>query len=109
MVTTENIRFWAFVREPRKLNDSVSLCDGKPVKQWLEMKFSSGCNFGVDNLKQGFYKEGGWCFDLRPFMKKYIYTNFGEIHSGYAPSVKALRSANRLTRSERVSLAPKGF
>lgn len=109
MKTTENIEFWAFVDEPAELSDSVSLCKGKSVKEWLEMKFSSGCSFGIDNLKSGFYKIGGWCFDLRPFMKKYIFTDYGSIRRAYAPSVKGLRSANYLRRSERVSLAPKGF
>ena len=49
MKTTENIEFWAFVSEPRKLEDSVSLCNGKSVKEWLDKKFGGGYNFGLDN------------------------------------------------------------
>ena len=109
MKTSEGIEFWAFVSEPRKLADKVSLCNGKSIKEWLSMKFDNGYHFGIDNLRQGFYKEGGWCFDLRPFMNKYIYTNCGSVYVGFAPSVKGLRSANCLNRNERVALAPKGF
>ena len=109
MKTTENIEFWPFVSEPRELSETVSLCGGKSVKEWLSMKFDNGYHFGIDNLRQGFYREGGWCFDLRPFMKKYIYTYFGAVYIGYAPNVKGLRCANHLKRNERVALAPKNF
>lgn len=109
MKTSEGITFWKFVENPVELNDNVSLCDGKTVKEWLDMKFSSCANFGAYNLTHGFYKIGGWCFDLRPFMKKYIYTSCGSIFSGYAPSVRGLRKAHHLNRQERVALAPKGF
>ena len=61
MKTTEGISFWAFVDSPAETKSTVSLCNGKTVKEWLDMKFSSGANFGVDNLTHGFYKIGGWC------------------------------------------------
>ena len=109
MKTTENIEFWAFVSEPRELKETVSLCNGKTVKEWLNMKFDNHYHFGIDNLQHGFYKEGGWCFDLRPFMKKYIYTFYDSVYVGYAPNVKGLRSANHLRKCEKVALAPKGF
>lgn len=109
MKTTENINFWAFVQHPADLKGGISLCNGKSVKEWLNSKFSSRTNFGVDNLRHGFYKEGGWCFDLRPFMKKYIYTSYGSIYTCYAPNVRGLRQINCLKRCERVALAPKGF
>ena len=109
MKTSEGINFWAFVENPTELKDNVSLCNGKTVKEWLTMKFSSRVNFGVDDLTHGFYKIGGWAFDLRPFMKKYIYTSYGSVFTGYAPNVKSLRKVNYLNRQERVALAPKVF
>ena len=69
MRTTENVEFWAFVSEPRMLSDSVSLCGGKSVKEWLSTKFDSGYHFGIDNLRHGFYKEGG-CWTLAKMMKR---------------------------------------
>ena len=109
MKTTENIEFWAFVKNPVELKTPVSLCDGKTVKEWLKEKFSSIANFGVDNLQCGFFRIGGWCFDLRPFMNRYIYTSYGSIFVCYAPSVKGLRETKALRRCERVTLAPEGF
>lgn len=109
MKTTEGIQYWAFVDNPRTLSENPSLCGGLSIKEWLDRRFSSTCSFGLDNLRNGFYKLGGWCFDLRPFMKKYIYTYYDSIHSAYAPNVKGLRSAHNLRRSEKVALAPKGF
>lgn len=110
MKTTEGIEFWAFVSDPKDLGtDTPTLCNGLSVKEWLDKKFSSRCNFGTDNLVNGFYKEGGWCFDLKPYMKKYIYTCYGNIYSAYAPSVKALRTVRSIKRFEKVALAPKGF
>lgn len=109
MKTSEGISFWAFVENPAETKSTVSLCGGKTVKEWLDAKFSNIVNFGADHLLHGFYKYGGWCFDLRPFMKKYIYTSCGSIFSDYAPSVKALRKIKSLNRQERVALAPKGF
>lgn len=110
MKTIEGIEFWAFVSKPcGDLKENGSLCGGKSVKEWLAEKFSGGYNFGVDNLRHGFYKIGGWCFDLRPFMKKYIYTYYDSIYTSYAPSIKGIRNALHLRRVEKVALAPKGF
>lgn len=109
METLEGITFWAFVSKPVELKDEVSICNGKTVKEWLNEKFDDGYHFGTDNLLHGFYKVGGWCFDLTPFMKKYIFTYGDSIRTAYAPSVKGLRKATHLRRCERVSLAPKGF
>lgn len=109
MKTTEGIEYWAFVSEPKQLDEAPTLCRGLPIKEWLEQNYDGGCHFGTENLLNGFYKVGGWCFDLKPYMKKYIYTWYGSIHSAYAPSVKALRSARHLGRFEKVALAPKGF
>lgn len=109
METSEGIVFWAFVESPAELKDEVSLCNGKTVKEWLNEKFDGGYHFGTDNLLHGFYKAGGWCFDLTPFMKKYIFTDEDFIRTAYAPSVRGLRKAACLKRCERVALAPKGF
>lgn len=110
MKTTEGIEYWAFVPTPKDLGPNTpTLCNGLSIKEWLDKKFSSRCNFGIDNLSKGFYHEGGWCFDLRPYMKKYIYTYYENIYSAYAPNVKGLRKVQGLKQFERVALAPKGF
>ena len=107
--TSEGVNFWAFVAEPAATVDHPSICNGKSIKDWLESKYKSSCAFGIDNLTNGVYKLGGWCFDFRPYMKKYIYKSECGIYTAYAPSVKGLRSALSLGRKVPVALAPKGF
>lgn len=109
MLTTEGIFYRAFVAKPAELKDNVSLCNGKSVKDWLKEKFDGGYHFGTDNLLHGIYRVGGWEFNLRPFMKKYIFTDYDSIRVCYAPSVAGLRRVCCLRRGERVALAPKGF
>ena len=108
--TTEGIEFVAFVDEPAEFKSCTrTLCIGETVQDWLKKKYSSRCNFGMDSLPHGYYKEGGWKFDLRPFMRKYIYTDCGSIYSAWAPNVTCLRSGMGLSRNEHVALAPDGF
>ena len=106
--TIEGVEFWAFVENPAEMVENPALCQEKTVKEWLKVKFNGGfsCN---ELVKDGFYKYLGWCFNLRPYLKKYIYTSYGSIYTAWAPSVALLRSAVGLSRSERVALAPKGF
>lgn len=101
----------AFVESPAAFPSGLieGLQDSKSVKEWLCSKYSSPFSFGVDSLKRGFYRLGGWSFDFRPFLKKYIYTDCGSIHTCYAPNIKAVRKANSLRRAERVAAAPEGF
>lgn len=109
MKTTEGIVFRAFVQYPGKLKESTTLCEGKSVKSWLKEKYNTA-SFGLDNLlHDGKFKCMGWEFDLRPHLKKYIYTFYGSIYSAWAPDVASLRKAKGLRRFEKVALSPAGF
>lgn len=106
--TVEGVRFWAFVENPAEMVENPALCHGKTVKEWLNDAFKD-CFKNNNLIRYGCYKIFGWCFDLRPYLKKYIYTCCGSIYTAWAPSVALLRSVRCLSRSERVALAPKGF
>lgn len=48
--------------------------------------------FGCDNLiNQWVYKEMGWMYDCKWFLKKYWYKQHGYINEAYAPNKTVLR------------------
>lgn len=106
--TVEGIEFWAFVESPADMKENYSLCNGENIKEWLNSMYQGSFN-RYYLREEGFYRIRGWCFDLRPYLKKYVYTCYGSIYTAWAPSVALLRSVLGLSRSERVALAPKGF
>ncbi len=109
--TKEGIEYRAFVENPKTIPEIFSLCDGDNIEDWLEEKYSSSSNFGVDHLlKEGCYRKGGWLFDLRPYLKKYIIKEpYGFLHMAYAPSVYLLRRVDNLNSLVKIALAPKNF
>jgi len=45
-----------------------------------------------DNLiRSGHYRLMGYSFDFRPFLKKYLYKQYGQWHEAYAPNKTTLR------------------
>ena len=105
--TIEGINFWAFVNDPAPLPENVSICNGEDIKKWLESKYNSGPDALV---RTGLYKKGGWEFNFRPYLNKYIYKYpDGGIFIGFAPSVKALRNALYLKPNVKVANCPKNF
>lgn len=110
MKTIEGIEFWSFVSKPAEISENPRFCNGMTVKEWIDNQYSGGYHSSIVSLqKEGCARAGGWCFDLKPWLKKYIYTFYGSIYSAYAPSVKALRKSLALRRVEHVALAPEGF
>ena len=62
-------------------------------KDYLEKSIPELCrHFGLENLlTTGQYKCMGWQYDFRPYLKKYVYCQYGHWHSAYAPNKTALR------------------
>lgn len=108
--TSEGIEYYAFVENPKPLPENFSLCDGN-ITSWLKKRYTSPNNFGVDYLKRdGQYREGGWLFDLRPYLKKYIVKKTCNVlYLAYAPSVYDLRKADNLKASTKIAVAPFNF
>lgn len=62
--------------------------------EMIKEKYQRGCFFGLDNLLSiGCYKLGGWCYDFREELKKYVYKQYGQWHEVYAPNKTLLRRA----------------
>jgi len=61
-------------------------------KEFLRDKYVKGCIFGLDNLKcTGYYKFMGWCYDFRPFLKNFVYKQYGRWIEVYVPNKTCLR------------------
>ena len=61
-------------------------------------------------MRSGIYRYGGWAFDLRPFMKKYMYRDCDDrIQEAWAPNIKVLRKAAYIPRYTKVVPVPEGF
>lgn len=62
--------------------------------EFLKFKYQRGCFFGLDNLmNSGHYKLLGWSFDFTPFLKRFVYSQYGHWTDVYAPNRTALRNA----------------
>lgn len=56
---------------------------------------------------KGIYKIGGWLFDGRDILNKYIVKfHYGGIEEAYASNVKTLREKMYLSRKDKVKLSP---
>lgn len=60
---------------------------------WLRAKYQDGgYQFGLDNLtRSGVYKLLGWNFNFRPYLKRYVYEQYGQWSQAYAPNRTLLR------------------
>lgn len=111
-MTADGVRYWCFVgHEPLQFNGEPRLFCGKTSGQWLSDKYSAGYALGVTTLmRSGVYRYGGWEFDIRPFMKRYMYRDCDDrIQEAWAPNKTLLRKAARLTRYTKVVPVPEGF
>lgn len=119
MKNIENIECWKFSNTDSEPQEILWHCISLENKEWekltpskwLEMKFSKQFNFGTDELtKNGIYKIGGYKYNLRPYLTKYLVkTDYDGIFIRYAPNVRLLRIANGFNRNCKVALAPKNF
>ena len=90
MITLNEVNAYAFSETATKDRPQFSIT----VKDFVKSKYQRGCFFGLDNLmSQGVYKIHGWCFNLRPFLKKFLYKQYGDWHEVFAPNKTALRSS----------------
>ena len=78
------------------------------VKKFLDMKYSTSCSFGIDNLtKYGKYREMAISYDFTKWMQKYlIHDSYGNFQSAWAPSVTALRRVLCLSGDDTVYKFP---
>ena len=55
-------------------------------KKWLDNRMTgSKFNFGVNNLtSQAVYRQMGWAYDFRDYLKKYVYQKYGTWSQVYA-------------------------
>jgi len=42
-------------------------------------------------IRYGYYKTMGYTYDFRPYLKRYVYKQYGEWREAYAPNKKKLR------------------
>ena len=64
----------------------------KEAKSWLKIKYTKGWQFGLDNLmKYGVYKLQGWNFNFKPYLKRYVYQQYGQWSECHAPNKTLLR------------------
>lgn len=61
---------------------------------FLKSKYQRGCFFGLENLKEsGRYREMGWEFNFRPYMKKFLVKQYGQWTEVWAPNKTAIRNS----------------
>jgi hypothetical protein len=66
----KNVVVYNFTGRP--ISEDLKLDISDPVI-FLQEKFLPGMIFGQDSLlRTGRYKEMGWCYDFRPFLKLYL-------------------------------------
>jgi len=64
-----------------------------PTKEFdLNVIFDKGCNFYLDNVRrEGRAKLLGYSYNLKPFLKKYLYKQYGNWEECFAPNKTMLR------------------
>ena len=59
-------------------------------RKWLEKNFTR-FSFGSDSLIKGFYRERGWYYVVRPFLRRYVYHQYDHWYEAYAINKTHLR------------------
>lgn len=68
------------------------ILEAETVEEFLKKNYLSRYSFGNDNLRRfGVYKEKGWEFDFKPFLKKYLVKQYDSWQEYYAPNKTLLR------------------
>lgn len=63
---------------------------------FLKRVLNSPFNFGANNImSHGVYKEKGWAYNLRAYLKKYVYKQHGQWYESYAINKGNLRKLVR--------------
>lgn len=80
---TETIKAVSFIDNPNEKYIRIDI-ENNPV-DFLKEKLSSKFSFGVDNIiSNGYYKEMGYVYNLRNFLKKYLVKKYGNWQEMYA-------------------------
>lgn len=60
---------------------------------WIKARYQDGgYQFGLDNLKSyGVYRLQGWNFNFRPYLKRFVYLQYGQWQECHAPNRTLLR------------------
>jgi len=70
------------------------ILEGLEPEAFLTKKYNSKFSFGLNNLhKSGVYKENGWAFNFRPYLKRYVFKQYDQWHEIFAPNKTALRAS----------------
>ena len=78
---------------------SETACEVKPnilgdktPKEFIALHYDGGYHFGIDNLRRyGCYRIHGWSFDFIPYLKLYVYKQYGSWQESFAPNKTLLR------------------
>lgn len=82
--------------EPHKFVkwDAGEKIEIKEPEKFLEKIYSEKFSFGIHNLKSyAEYRVNGWAYDLKPYLKRYLYKHYGIWMEAYAPSRTLLRKS----------------
>lgn len=64
----------------------------KNVSEFIKKVYEKRFYTNSDNIfRTGFYKNGGYSFNLRPYLKLYLFKQYGEWREFYAPNKTLLR------------------
>lgn len=84
-IIMQGVKFTDTTAPMREIPDPVA---------FLKSQYQRGCIFGLDNLKRsGRYREMGWEFDFRPYMKKFLVKQYGQWSEEWAPNRTAIRNS----------------
>jgi hypothetical protein len=65
---------------------------GPTAKDFLRHKYVNGCvDMGI--METGIYRLMGWAFDFRPFLRRFVYKQYGQWWELYAPDKTMVRKA----------------
>ena len=63
-------------------------------KEFIKLLYNEKFIFGLDNIKEyGVFKLNGWAYDLKPYLKKYLYKEYNQWFEVYAPNKTLLRKS----------------
>lgn len=70
--------------------NKITIADGKTFL--CDLYSGSRFAFGlVGVIDTGIYNQHGWAYDLRPYLKRFWFSQYGMLYSAYAPSKSMLR------------------
>ena len=90
----ENISAYKFSSTAVKDRPFIFKLNGVDItpQEFLKHKYNGGCNFGLDDLmRYGVYKILGWSFNFRPYLKRYVFLQYGTWDEAFSPNKTMLK------------------